>query len=312
MDLPPSNQRGRTSQGSRRQQPIGSSRSRSRPRLQRSLIPSSEEQQKCWYWEEVRDAHGAAWRKKEYWYAKPLTAHVLAEKRPRCPGREAPPEARVARPKARIQPIQPKVRPPGPPPPPPPAPSAWTEASTLRGRPPTSHAETTAHTAAEDAPETRAKSAGKGTNAEGTDRVVNGMQNARAASLRDNPAKARSVPPQMTPPPLTAMSSNAPPDATYSHPIRAQPSCSIPETKAAQPARSSSSKPSSTDEAAPATDDVERYPRWVRKVHNVLGMLDKNIEIGLSAHEHPDAEDQRELASPTPRLLTEGGYNRQH
>ena len=311
MNLPPSNQRGRTPQGTRREQPIGSSRSRSRSQLicarsSRSLIPSSRHQQACWYWEEVLDSQGVAWRKKEYWFATMLTAEVLAKKRPKCPGREASPEARVATPKARLQE---KARPP---PPPPPAPSARTDASALRSRPPMSHAETTAYTAAEDAPETRAKSAGKRTHAEGTDRVVNGMQNARAASLRDNPAKAGSVPPQMTPPPLPAMSSNSPPDAPYSHPIRAQPSSSIPQTKAAQPGSSSSSNPSSTDEAAPATDDVERYPRWVRKVYSVLGKLDKNIAIDPSAHEHPDEEDQRELASPTPRLLTAGGYNRQH
>ena len=298
MARPPSNEGGRTPQLTRRER----SRSRSRSRL--NCGPSSRNErvnQACWYWEKVHDHKGIAYRKKLYWFAVWRSAEEMAIKRPKCPGREASPP-----PPAKAGPLRP-------PPPPPPAQSARTDASALRSRPPTSHAETTAYTAAEDALETRAKSAGKRTHVESTDGVVNGMQNARAASLRDNLAKACSVPPQMHPPPLSALSSNSPRDARSSHPIRVQPSSSIQETKAAQPGSSNSSKQSSTDEAAPATDDVDgRDPRWVRKVRSVVDQFDKNIAIDSSAHEHPDVEDQRELASPTPRLLTEGGYNRQH
>lgn len=297
MEDPPSNQRGRKPQ---RDQPIERSRSRSRSR--RNCAPSwqgsshdnhnlcvprnQRQNQACWWWEEVQDAKGIAWRKKLFWYATILSAENLASKRPRCPGREVSP----ARSSPSPQTMSPKARPLLPPPPP--APSAGTDASALRSRPTTSYAETTAYTTAEDALETRAKSAGKRAHAESKKLVVNGMQDAPPPSLRDNPAKAGSVAPQMHPPPLPAASSNSHPDARSSHPIRAQPSSSIQAAKAAQQRSSSSSKPSSTDEAAPATNDDEgRYPRWVRNVHIVLDQLDNNIAIDLSPPEHPDEKD---------------------
>ena len=297
MEDPPSNQRGRKPQ---RDQPIERSRSRSRSR--RNCAPSwqgsshdnhnlcvprnQRQNQACWWWEEVQDAKGIAWRKKLFWYATILSAENLARKRPRCPGREVSP----ARSSPSPQTMSPKARPLLPPPPP--APSAGTDASALRSRPTTSYAETTAYTTAEDALETRAKSAGKRAHAESKKLVVNGMQDAPPPSLRDNPAKAGSVAPQMHPPPLPAASSNSHPDARSSHPIRAQPSSSIQAAKAAQQRSSSSSKPSSTDEAAPATNDDEgRYPRWVRNVHSVLDQLDNNIAIDLSPPEHPDEKD---------------------
>ena len=297
MEDPPSNQRGRKPQ---RDQPIERSRSRSRSR--RNCAPSwqgsshdnhnlcvprnQRQNQACWWWEEVQDAKGIAWRKKLFWYATILSAENLASKRPRCPGREVSP----ARSSPSPQTMSPKARPLLPPPPP--APSAGTDASALRSRPTTSYAEKTAYTTAEDALETRAKSAGKRAHAESKKLVVNGMQDAPPPSLRDNPAKAGSVAPQMHPPPLPAASSNSHPDARSSHPIRAQPSSSIQAAKAAQQRSSSSSKPSSTDEAAPATNDDEgRYPRWVRNVHIVLDQLDNNIAIDLSPPEHPDEKD---------------------
>ena len=295
MEDPPSNQRGRKPQRTCRDQAMERSRSRSRsrrncvPSLQGSshdndnlCVPRNQRQnQACWWWEEVHDAQGIAWRKKLFWYATILSPEKLAKKRPRCPGREVSPARSSPSPQ-----MAPKARPLLPPPPP--APSA----GTLRSRPTTSYAETTAYTTAEDALETRAKSAGKRAHAESKNLVVNGMQDAPPPSLRDNPAKAGSVAPQMHPPPLPAASSNSHPDARSSHPIRAQPSSSIQAAKAAQQGSSSSSKPSSTDEAAPATNDDEgRYPRWARNVESVLDQLDNNIAIDLSPPEHPDEKD---------------------
>ena len=92
MARPPSNEGGRTPQLTRREQPIGSSRSRSRSRL--NCVPSSRNErvnQACWYWEKVNDAQGIAYRKKLYWFALWQSAEEIAKKRPKCPGREVSP-----------------------------------------------------------------------------------------------------------------------------------------------------------------------------------------------------------------------------
>lgn len=50
-------------------------------------------------------------------------------------------------------------------------------------------------------------------------------------------------------------------------------------------------------------------PLWAQKV---LDQLQDGSIMTTRGHEQNDSEDQCELASPTPRLLTAGGYNRQH
>ena len=59
----------------------------------------------------------------------------------------------------------------------------------------------------------------------------------------------------------------------------------------------------------PDADGEVHYPPWARKV---LDELQDGIIPTPRGHEKDDPEDQCELASPTPRLLTAGGYNRQH
>ena len=62
-----------------------------------------------------------------------------------------------------------------------------------------------------------------------------------------------------------------------------------------------------------APDDREgfevHYPPWARKM---LDELQDGTIPPARGPELDDPEDQCELASPTPRLLTAGGYNRQH
>ena len=64
-------------------------------------------------------------------------------------------------------------------------------------------------------------------------------------------------------------------------------------------------RPDQQKHEADGEDEVP-YPLWAR---NIKDIIDDDHFDDL---EHPDPEDQCELASPATRLLTASGYNRQH
>ena len=260
MEDPPSNQRGRGPQRSRRRQPRDSSRSRSRPLPK--YVPSLQDNgsrcnQACWYWMQMNDARGTSYRKILYFYENIISAEKLKRHRPICPGREASPARSSPSPN-----MSPKARPQPPPPPPAarPASSAWpSRPSTLL---PT------------------AKSAGNRTRAQSNDPLVN-----RVAFLRNNPSKAGSVAPPMRPP----MRPPPSPVMSVMPPVLVLPGAAARREAAL-----------ATDEAAPATDDHEgRYPLWARNVQSILAQLGEDISLATPItifEEQHDQQDKCELA----------------
>ena len=134
------------------------------------------------------------------------------------------------------------------------------------------------------------------------------------------------VAPEMRPPPAVRPASEMPelaPVARASNQIRAKPIIPVSggvssETRAAALAcatPTSHMPPSAApmiapdDRDQPDADGEVHCPLWAQKV---LDQLQDGSIMTTRGHEQSDPEDQCELASPTPRLLTAGGYNRQH
>ena len=135
------------------------------------------------------------------------------------------------------------------------------------------------------------------------------------------------VGPEMPPPPAVPPASEMPelaPVATASNQIRAKPITPVSggvssETRAAAFAcatPASHMPPSAAPMIGPGdqpdADGEVHYPPWARKVLDEIALYADGIIPTPRGHEKDDPEDQCELASPTPRLLTAGGYNRQH
>ena len=102
-------------------------------------------------------------------------------------------------------------------------------------------------------------------------------------------------------PPSRGVSSETAPETNRAALAYATPASHIPPSAAPMIA------PDDRDQ--PDADGEVHCPLWAQKV---LDQLQDGSIMTTRGHEQDDPEDQCELASPTPRLLTAGGYNRQH
>ena len=346
---PPSDERSRTRSNERRsnrsQQPLYVTEEEDID--ENIIVKPGDMSQACWTWRKARGSHDTFY-KNYYWYNTYMSPRSLFVHRPPCPGRAvSPPRSlspspthprtivrELASSSARIaEPLDPDVaqaKPAPPRPPPPPIAVNAPETTPKSGQPrPTDLAASGERV---------------------VKRARNDIPDVQGAARRMfyptvNFPKAPSVVPQMRPPAWP--NTDTPAAAVAVALVKTKPV--MPVTHAMRAARALDqirAKPiipvshgvSSTEEAAPETnraairrppdppshmprsagptiapDDREgfevHYPPWARKM---LDELQDGTIPPARGPELDDPEDQCELASPTPRLLTAGGYNRQH